>query len=447
MAGVPTGRGCDACRKQKKKCDQAKPACARCARLKIPCTGGGVKRFMFKSENSQAAGSRRPRALVHSSSSSASSWLARSPSNERDSMASALVQIIELQDPRYDISTYGWFVKDLPRHIGSSPPLDAAITAFVAGFNTLHNQAGKVHALGRYVHALTSLRQALQDPKSISAKGFEADDASVGLGAVVESRIDSCHGHLLQTILAVVVIESFSNPNVVLGPWLWQALSILNTSARPLRGGDGKSFASLDIGAIGEVSYFIREPDKYLYQIRCSYDLVQAEYPILLVAVQTGVTASLEPDSTPEQRRMGIRFQAAHAVMLTLAALLNRVLRSYDNDSSLVVDAERYCDEILTLAKAASYNRPIAASSIASCLTMAWAMGDYRKEEAEGLLLEYNSDFPGVDYLGDAIMVKAGFDNIDRRRRQSGQLLIGGIDDSFEAEETMLDTGTTCIIL
>ncbi|EEA20345.1 hypothetical protein EYB25_007858 [Talaromyces marneffei] len=49
MPGVPTSRGCDACRKQKKKCDAPKPPtkCPRCTRLKIPCTGYGVQRYKF----------------------------------------------------------------------------------------------------------------------------------------------------------------------------------------------------------------------------------------------------------------------------------------------------------------------------------------------------------------------------------------------------------------
>ncbi|KAL4797391.1 hypothetical protein BDV19DRAFT_44774 [Aspergillus venezuelensis] len=52
MPGIPTGRGCDACRKQKKKCifDEADAVCSRCARLEIECIGLGQRRFMFKEE-------------------------------------------------------------------------------------------------------------------------------------------------------------------------------------------------------------------------------------------------------------------------------------------------------------------------------------------------------------------------------------------------------------
>lgn len=76
------------------------------------------------------------------------------------------MHILEYDNPGYDISTYGWFVKDLPRHVGSSKPLDAAITAFVAGFGPLKDRsASKVDALDKYVFALRVLRESMQDPK------------------------------------------------------------------------------------------------------------------------------------------------------------------------------------------------------------------------------------------------------------------------------------------
>ncbi|KAJ5766541.1 uncharacterized protein N7511_004157 [Penicillium nucicola] len=48
MPGVPSSRGCEGCRKQKKKCDQVKPTCSRCTRLRIPCIGNGVQRYKFQ---------------------------------------------------------------------------------------------------------------------------------------------------------------------------------------------------------------------------------------------------------------------------------------------------------------------------------------------------------------------------------------------------------------
>ncbi|UZP41611.1 hypothetical protein NXS19_009427 [Fusarium pseudograminearum] len=49
MPGVPKSRGCNNCLKQKKKCDQQKPVCSRCARLNIACQGSGERKYVFKS--------------------------------------------------------------------------------------------------------------------------------------------------------------------------------------------------------------------------------------------------------------------------------------------------------------------------------------------------------------------------------------------------------------
>ncbi|KAL2869141.1 Zn(II)2Cys6 transcription factor [Aspergillus lucknowensis] len=46
MPAVP-GRGCDNCRKLKKKCDEVKPVCTRCARRGLECIGAGEKRYKF----------------------------------------------------------------------------------------------------------------------------------------------------------------------------------------------------------------------------------------------------------------------------------------------------------------------------------------------------------------------------------------------------------------
>lgn len=94
-------------------------------------------------------------------------------SNDKTLVAGNLVHILEFDNPGYDISTYGWFVKDLPRHVGSSKPLDAAITAFVTGFGPLKDRSvSKVDALDKYVFALKALRESMQDP----AQAFSADN-------------------------------------------------------------------------------------------------------------------------------------------------------------------------------------------------------------------------------------------------------------------------------
>ncbi|KAF5542990.1 hypothetical protein FMEXI_7226 [Fusarium mexicanum] len=472
MAGVPKALGCGACRKQKKKCDQAKPACARCTRLKLQCTGIGVKRFVFKSENNQAA-KKHSKAVAGPSS---------ALSNDKTLVAGSLVHILEFDNPGYDISTYGWFVKDLPRHVGSSKPLDAAIAAFVTGFAPLKDRSvSKVEALDKYVFALRGLREAMQDPEkafsadnmcsiyliSICQEWLGSDGAATGAGsvnskhhevlayllqsAILRSQFNPSDKPFMQTIFSVVVLESFTNPNIQLGPWFWQALSILGDAARPLKSGDGTSFASLNIGTMGEMSCFIRDPDRYLYQIQCAYTLVQTEHPRVIRAADEAVAKARTSGSTFLQRRMGIRFHTAIAAMLSMAAILNRILRSYDGDPILVADAKRYVDESIALGRAANYNRPIAAAAVASPLALSLAvLDDYRREEVEALLVEYEADFPGLNYFSDVEMVRRGFDGIDKNNQRKVRLLLSSEEESSSGSgdnDRDTETGPGCIIL
>ncbi|KAF4949159.1 hypothetical protein FGADI_9074 [Fusarium gaditjirri] len=471
MAGVPSARGCDVCRKQKKKCDQAKPACARCTRLKLKCTGSGVKRFVFKSENTQAA--RKHTKAVAAPSSALS--------NDKTLVAGNLVHILEFDNPGYDISTYGWFVKDLPRHVGSSKPLDAAITAFVTGFGPFKDRSvSKVDALDKYVFALKALRESMRDPAqafsvdnmcsiyliSICQEWLGSGDTAAGASnvnskhqevlayllqnAILKSQFNPSDKPFMQTISSIVVLESFTNHNIQLGPWFWQALSVLGDAPRPLRSGDGTSFASLSIGTMGEMSCFIRDPDRYLYQIQCTYALIQTEHPRLIRAAEEAVAKAKASGSTFLQRRMGMRFHTAIAVMLTMAAILNRILRSYDGDPVLVADAKRYVDESIILGRAASYNRPIAASAVASPLALSLAaMGDYRHEEVEKLLVEYQADFPGLNYFSDVKMVRKGFEDIDRNNQRKVRLLLSSEEFGSNSGDNDVDneTGPGCTIL
>ncbi|KAF4978243.1 hypothetical protein FZEAL_5348 [Fusarium zealandicum] len=281
-------------------------------------------------------------------------------------------------------------MNELPRYVGSSPVLDASISAFIASFNALHNNESQLKALDSYVGALAALRKSPQVPaRTVDNMSFRSIDVSA-TRFCYQKRVHA---------------------------WFWQLLNTHSTT-RPLKSGDGKSFLTLEIATIAEVSYFLRAPDKYVYQIRCTYSLMQSEYPILGRAVQDAVQAAAEPDASAAKKRMATRFRTAYAVLLAVACMLNRVIRSYDKDDpSLITAAEELCDEIISLSVQSFKSRPLAASSMPMPLIVAWAsIGQtYRTSEVEALLMEYQNDFPGLNYFDQALRVKAGFDIIEQR--------------------------------
>lgn len=186
MPGVPTYRGCDACQKQKKKvlltvaapallneaklmlrqCDQASPACARCARLKIPCIGQGQLRYKFKEQFNSAKSSSKTTQLVRRQAVFQIHKPPPAPLSEIDSLSNRLISALQVTEPRYDISALGtWFV-EVPQRLGKNELFDKATAAFVYSIEDLRCGT-KVPTLGAitwYGKALTSLTTTVQDP-------------------------------------------------------------------------------------------------------------------------------------------------------------------------------------------------------------------------------------------------------------------------------------------
>jgi hypothetical protein len=194
---------------------------------------------------------------------------------------------------------------------------------------------------------------------------------------------------------------------------------------------------------------------------------MQLEHPRLIHTMEEAIVKGKQSGSTSLQQRLAIWFHAANAIMLTMACILNRILRSFDDDPALVRDAEGYVDQIIVLAEKASFNRSIAASAVSSPLPVALAsMEHYKYVEVETLLLEYESDFLGLQYFDSIGMIRKGFEHIDRNTRsndqsvlQSAKSLPAGFDTGFtnlssipetagsHDRDTMLHSGPEYIIL
>ncbi|KAF4976797.1 hypothetical protein FZEAL_6578 [Fusarium zealandicum] len=281
MPGVPSGKGCDACRKQKKKvrhsyqlvvlisnswskCDQGKPACSRCTRLSIPCIGSGKQRYKFKVQTIEI-GTDNPQTLTEeetttsssdsqSQSSSSPPWtiqtLVRVPSNPTNTITSALISRLEITDLRYDLTCYGDFLRHIPARLGQNEALDASADAFATAFSMLHKCQGyqSIAGLTKYVHALKSLRSCLSDPRKARTPetmcaiylimicqgwlGREDDHrTSHGEGlayllkaAARENWKAGFEAEMIITFCVPVIIESITNPKIKLDQWFWDML-------------------------------------------------------------------------------------------------------------------------------------------------------------------------------------------------------------------------------
>ncbi|KAL6353615.1 hypothetical protein LRP88_14113 [Fusarium phalaenopsidis] len=166
MAGVPSSKGCRACVRQKKKCDQVKPVCARCARLKIACIGAGEQKWKFKPVSFQPVVfqpavveeiPKKPRRSIKVS-------VPPVPENIITSIAGRFIAALEVSDIRYSLSSYGDFLEHIPRRLGRSEALDASVKALVSAFPYHYTRHLPQDALANYIDALKALRICLNCP-------------------------------------------------------------------------------------------------------------------------------------------------------------------------------------------------------------------------------------------------------------------------------------------
>ncbi|KAL4943852.1 hypothetical protein BDV06DRAFT_210699 [Aspergillus oleicola] len=162
MPGIPTGRGCDACRKQKKKClfNETDPVCSRCARLGLECIGLGQRRFMFKEEycSFTTPGTKIERIM-------------NPPSSHITALTQALVTAITPEtDLRYNLKwAYSGYLGMVPSRLGTNDALDTAVDALVTTHRALACQREvTVKSLSKYSQALGALRRCLDDPLQAS---------------------------------------------------------------------------------------------------------------------------------------------------------------------------------------------------------------------------------------------------------------------------------------
>ena len=181
MPGVPSGRACEACRKQKKKCDEVQPTCSRCQRLGVACVGSGAKRVKWSIETTNHSRGRGPistsTTIVRTASSTPDHEaplvrrISRGPSNSQTILAMTLIDKVHLtkdSDLRYNLTwAFGNFIQEVPRRLGKNAALDAAATSLALShvrYSTGRRDAAP-EELKAYINALKVLRNCLDDPE------------------------------------------------------------------------------------------------------------------------------------------------------------------------------------------------------------------------------------------------------------------------------------------
>ncbi|ETI27024.1 hypothetical protein G647_10123 [Cladophialophora carrionii CBS 160.54] len=270
MPGVPSGRGCDACRQQKKKCDLSEHPCPRCRRLNIRCVGFGQRRYKFVHDDKSPSAS--DSSSNHNGTNTNTSATAKlhgkktvgieryaslirslegitihaSPWNATTRLAGAFTDMIKpTVSIKYNLAwTYGDYLNHVPSRLGVNEALDNATDAFVTAVGTLSEHSngagagGTVLALEKYGRTLASLRRCLDDPVKAQApetlcailflwncqqyiwmpegSGRHAEGVAqiIRLRGCAETSQDPFESNLLLSLRAVVLFDSLFNGRV-----------------------------------------------------------------------------------------------------------------------------------------------------------------------------------------------------------------------------------------
>ncbi|KAG4432416.1 hypothetical protein IFR05_012106 [Cadophora sp. M221] len=462
MPGVPFSRGCDACRKQRKKCDQSKPACSRCARLKIECIGNGQQRYKFKNQTTRLD-------LLKVQ-------LATSPNNASTLLLGDFISTLRVIDVRYDLTHYGCFLNDIPRRLGTNDALDASVGALATAFPYVHTKQLSSDMLRKYGHALRTLRMYVSDPKTaytpdtlcaIYLMGVcqswigKRDDLLPSHGEVmahflnatpVDKWRDSFEVEMLITIGAAVVMESFTNPRIHLGEFFSKLDDMNRKPFGPKRYIENDVSLSITLPSLANVGTYVENPELYIVEIAAMYQETLMDYDTARQCLTTFIETTLVDRTSLELYPVTKQYTAMQASVGLIGSIvlnLGSILRVFSpDDLALSAVAARLSSEMLWLAESTMQYRPLGSCYIPFCLVSARAATDGETERAhiERMLEEWQKDFREKRWMDMAIWVKNGLEHL-RLRLMSPQWRVSPSDAVAGIVDARMGGPNSCCIL
>ncbi|KAJ5786979.1 hypothetical protein N7457_001969 [Penicillium paradoxum] len=88
----------------------------------------------------------------------------RISNTDTETLGAAFVAAFEVTDIRYAVAYYGPFLREIPRRLGNSTVLDAAVRALSTAYPFFHKGSYPPVVLGLYGQSLRALRECLNNP-------------------------------------------------------------------------------------------------------------------------------------------------------------------------------------------------------------------------------------------------------------------------------------------
>ncbi|KAF4456763.1 hypothetical protein F53441_1199 [Fusarium austroafricanum] len=275
-----------------------------------------------------------------------------SPSNETTRLTAEFISLMEIDDDRFGFQAYGpfWW-EELPRRFGSVPALDTTTSAMIATFQSirLRKRPDKT-AFALYGKALRSLQECLVDdeqPVMLKLEVVLMMMLSYLLKEAV-SQGEILHSGDIRAWCLQAIYAALCDPKIELGSWFWEVAVQDTIMTRPYH--YEQNLYCFELGAIGDLPVFLRDPERYLYQLKCYYNMISQERPIMRKLYEQIMITTLSLNTTPASRMKAVEYASGHAGLLIQAALIGPTLKPFGVVTNYTEESHQVCDEAIHLA-------------------------------------------------------------------------------------------------
>lgn len=236
--------------------------------------------------------------------------------------------------------------------------------------------------------------------------------------------------------MARQILEAVVNPRIQMGSQWWDAVTQqFSMAQRPRNSNPPRSSSTLS--TLANFPQWIRRPDLCIHEIAAVYLTMRDD----ATRMRQYLDHWPDPASTCFTDSLTVehcRYQAGYTLVVTLALILNTLLRAFDPSNS-VLTAEEYalCEDLIRESEVACRYRPLGAAYVSLCLVVGCSAAEDRQQLArlQALLIDYSTDFKEINWMERVMWLRTCFYGHHLRLRSNVAPSGGGLEEATCGEE------------
>lgn len=158
-------------------------------------------------------------------------------------------------------------------------------------------------------------------------------------------------------------LEGIRDPHIRMPPGFWAQMMLLLSQDPPPTEHSTIPRPSISYSTFAMFPEYIHNPHLHLSEITATYAVLQSDARRMYGFLDQDLFVSLP-------RIHQSRYRAAYTVVVTLALLLNTLLRCFDPTETILVQKSKFfCQQVIECADAASCDRPLGAAYVRSVMS------------------------------------------------------------------------------